>query len=370
MSVVPGERSGLRNSRKIIHIDMDAFYASIEQRDNPAFRGRPVAVGHAGERGVVAAASYEARRFGVHSALPSKTALLRCPELIFIPARFDVYKAVSRQIRALFLEYTDKVEPLSLDEAYLDVTENKPRLPYATSIARELKRRIRAETGLTASAGVSLNKFLAKIASDYKKPDGLFVILPEEAEAFVEGLKIEQFWGIGKVTAEAMHRLNIRTGADLKKRSEEELVRRFGKVGHMYYWQARAVDDREVEPDRARKSVGAENTFEADTKDRSVLARWLREAADETWEHAERLGFAGRTVTLKAKYEDFERITRSRTLTRPVRSFTLLWQVALDLLEVLDLSSKRVRLIGLSLSNPEDPNHPDARQLEFDFGEF
>ena len=243
---------------------MDAFYASIEQRDHPEYRGKPLAVGNAAERGVVAAASYEARKFGVRSAMPSLTALSKCPQIIFVPARFDVYREVSMQIRDIFLEYTDLVEPLSLDEAYLDVTVNKPGVLSATIIAQEIKEKIRGITGLTASAGVSVNKFLAKIASDWKKPDGLFVILPEEAESFVQELKIEQFWGVGRVTAARMHELGIHTGRDLKRFDEASLVRFFGKAGHIYYQNARGIDDREVVPDRIRKSLGAEETFMTD----------------------------------------------------------------------------------------------------------
>ena len=229
--------------RKIIHIDMDAFYASIEQRDNSEYKGKPLAVGYPAERGVVVAASYEARKFGVRSAMPSLTALSKCPQIIFVPARFDVYREVSMQIHSIFLEYTDLIEPLSLDEAYLDVTVNKPGIESATLIAQELKKKIREKTGLSASAGISVNKFLAKIASDWKKPDGLFVILPKEVESFVEGLKIEQFWGVGRVTASKMHELGIHTGLDLKKQEEAELVRQFGKAGHIYYQNARRLSD-------------------------------------------------------------------------------------------------------------------------------
>ena len=240
---------------------MDAFYASIEQRDHPEYRGKPLAVGNAAERGVVAAASYEARKFGVRSAMPSLTALSKCPRIIFVPARFDVYREVSMQIRDIFLGYTDLVEPLSLDEAYLDVTTNKPGVLSATIIAQEIKNKIRGMTGLTASAGVSINKFLAKISSDWKKPDGLFVVLPEEVESFVEELKIEQFWGVGRVTAARMHELGIRTGRDLKRFDEAALVSLFGKAGHTYYQNARGIDNREIIPNRMRKSLGAEETL-------------------------------------------------------------------------------------------------------------
>ena len=253
--------------RKIIHIDMDAFYASVEQRDHPEYRGRPIAVGHDGPRGVVATASYEARPYGVRSAISSALAKRLCPNLIFVPARFDVYKEVSRQIRAVFRDYTELVEPLSLDEAFLDVTH----LRSATLAAREIKARILAETGLTASAGISVNKMLAKIASDYRKPDGLFTIPPGQIEEFVAALPIERFFGIGEVTARKMHGMGIHTGADLRLRDEAELVRHFGKAGHSYYGYARGIDEREVTPNRIRKSLGAETTFAEDTDDREQL---------------------------------------------------------------------------------------------------
>ncbi len=353
--------------RKIIHIDMDAFFASVEQRDHPEYRGKPLAVGYPGERGVVAAASYEARRYGIHSAMPSKTALNRCPWLIFAPARFEVYKEVSQQIRDIFYSYTDLVEPLSLDEAYLDVTVNHINMPSATIIARQIKERIREQTGLTASAGVSVNKFLAKIASDYRKPDGLFVITDKEAEAFVEELRVEQFWGVGKATADKMHRLGIRTGADLKARSEAYLVSNFGKAGHIFYHFARGVDERRVEPNRIRKSIGAENTYMHDIDDRQELLARLREVADEVWRRASKREFYGRTVTLKVKYEDFEQITRSRTLPGFVNDFDLFWRTAQELLAGVDRGGKKIRLMGLSVSNAEEIERPDVYQLEFDF---
>ena len=330
---------------------MDAFFASVEQRDNTVYRGKPVAVGSATERGVVAAASYEARRFGVHSAMPSKTALLRCPSLIFVPARFDVYRDVSLQIRRIFRAFTDLVEPLSLDEAYLDVTENRFGVASATVIAREIKRRILKATGLTASAGVSLNKFLAKIASEYDKPDGLYVIPPEAAEAFVETLGVEKFWGVGRVTAEKMRSVGIHTGADLKKRTETELVAIFGKMGHTYYQNARGIDDRPVEPHRERKSIGAENTFQTDTSDRTALAAFLTEIAEDVWRRLSKHGMYGRTVTLKVKYADFEEISRRRTLDEPVRDYALFLKIALGLLEIVDTSRKKIRLIGLTSGN-------------------
>ncbi|MFB0956743.1 MAG: DNA polymerase IV, partial [Alistipes putredinis] len=295
------------SQRKIIHIDMDAFYASVEQRDRPEYRGRPIAVGYDGPRGVVATASYEARPYGVHSALSSVLAKRLCPELIFVPARFDVYKAVSRQIRAIFGDYTDLVEPLSLDEAFLDVSHVRS----ATLVAREIKARILAETGLTASAGISVNKMLAKIASDYRKPDGLFTIPPERIEEFVAGLPVERFFGIGEVTAEKMHRLGIRTGADLRLWNEAALVQQFGKAGHSYYGYARGIDEREVTPNRIRKSLGAETTFAEDTDDRTRLSMELAAVREEVWNRIQRHEFRGKTVVLKLKFDNFRQITRS-----------------------------------------------------------
>lgn len=353
--------------RKIIHIDMDAFYASIEQRDNPEYRGRPLAVGYSGERGVVAAASYEARKYGVRSAMASKTAIRRCPQLIFAPVRFDVYKEVSRQIMDVFFEYTDLVEPLSLDEAFLDVTENHKGMRSATHIARDIKRLIRERTGLTASAGVSFNKFLAKIASDEDKPDGLFVITPQQADEFVGRLPIGKFFGVGKVTAEKMHRFGIRTGADLRRFSEQQLTVMFGKAGHSYYNYARATDDRPVVADRIRKSIGAENTFLADLGTPEELLPELLDIAETVWQRTGRRDFYGRTVTLKAKYADFEQITRSRTLPDTIRDFEVFRTIARELLALVDLSEKKVRLLGLTISNTDISVQPKIYQLELDF---
>jgi len=355
---------------KIIHVDMDAFYASIEQRDNPEYRGKPLAVGYAAERGVVAAASYEARKFGVRSAMPSLTALSKCPQLIFVPVRFDVYREVSMQIRNIYLEYTDLVEPLSLDEAYLDVTNNKLNITSATQIARELKNKIRKATGLTASAGVSVNKFLAKIASDWKKPDGLFVIQPEEVESFVEELKIEQFWGVGRVTAAKMHELGIHTGRDLKQFDEAELVRLFGKSGSIYYQNARGIDNREVIPERVRKSIGAEETFMTDLDDKAELEIELREIAADVWERATSRDYYGCTVTLKIKYADFKETSKRRTYSGPIVDFYTFWTVALDLLDAVEFSrQKKIRLMGLSISNAREADEMECRQLKLDFEE-
>ena len=349
--------------RKIIHIDMDAFFASIEQRDFPHLRGIPLAVGNGGERGVVAAASYEARRYGVHSAMSSRAALARCPQLVFTPARFEVYREVSRTIMDIFHEYTDKIEPLSLDEAYLDVTVNHRNMPSATLIAREIKQRIRRETGLTASAGVSVNN------SDYDKPDGLKVVTDREAEEFVASLRIEQFWGVGRVTADKMHRLGIHTGADLRARSEAELIHRFGKVGHLYYLNARGIDYREVVSERIRKSVGSEVTFASDIDDRQELLRQLAVVGEEVWRRAGRRDFYGRTVTLKIKFADFRQITRSRTGEGFITEYNRFRDMAGELFEATDLQGERVRLIGLSISNPADIEAPEYRQLEIEFPE-
>src|SRR5258707_4452076 len=292
-------------SRKIIHIDMDAFYASVEQRDAPELRGKPVAVGGSMERGVVAASSYEARRFGVHSAMPSITAKRKCPDLIFVKPRFDVYKAISLQIREVFAEFTPIIEPLSLDEAYLDVTENLKGIVSATRIAEDIRARIRAETELTASAGVPYNKFLAKLASDHRKPDGLFVITPKMGQAFVETLRVRKFHGVGPATDAKMQRLGIKTGFDLRVHTLAFLQQHFGKAGPYYYWAARGVDERPVHADRIRKSVGAENTFPVDLFTYEAARDALREIVDTVWGHCERSGTRGRTITLKVKFANF-----------------------------------------------------------------
>src|SRR5277367_3862819 len=338
-------------SRKIIHVDMDAFYASVEQRDHPELRGKPVAVGGSRQRGVVAAASYEARRFGVHSAMPSVTAKRKCPDLIFVKPRFDVYKTVSSQIRAIFAEYTPIIEPLSLDEAYLDVTENLPGIQSATAIAEEIRAKIREQTGLTASAGVSYNKFLAKLASDHRKPDGLFVITPKMGPSFVETLPVRKFHGIGPATARKMARLGIETGLDLKSQSLDFLQRHFGKAGSYYYWAARGVDERPVRADRIRKSVGAENTFPADLVSYEAACDALREIIDKVWEHCERSGSRGRTVTLKVKFANFRQIARSRTTQTQIGIRSELEEVGNALLEPLFPVTKGIRLLGVSLSS-------------------
>ncbi len=344
---VTGEASPVR---KVIHIDMDAFYASVEQRDNPELRGKPVAVGGSAERGVVAAASYEARKFGVRSAMPSVTAKRLCPELIFVRPRFEVYKAISRQIRDIFAEHTPIIEPLSLDEAYLDVTENLQGIPLARDIALRIREKIKAETGLNASAGISYNKFLAKLASDHRKPNGQFVIAPEMGPAFVETLPVDKFHGIGPATAAKMNSLGLFTGLDIRNQTLEFMNANFGKSGAYYYWISRGVDERPVRANRIRKSIGAENTFSTDLAEYDALAAELRPLVEKVWRHCEATGNRGRTVTLKIKFADFEIITRSRSVLAAVRGRDDLERLACGLLEAEMPLGKRVRLLGVSLS--------------------
>jgi DNA polymerase-4 len=346
-----GSTTEAAGSRKIIHIDMDAFYASVEQRDNPELRGKPVAVGGSRERGVVAAASYEARKFGVYSAMPSVIAKRKCPDLIFVNPRFDVYKTVSLQIREVFAEYTPIIEPLSLDEAYLDVTQNLKGIVSATKIAEEIRAQIRTETELTASAGVSYNKFLAKLASDHRKPDGLFVITPAMGPEFVETLPVRKFHGIGPATARKMEGLGIRTGLDLRAQTLGFLQQHFGKAGSYYYWAARGIDERPVRTDRIRKSVGAENTFPADLFTHEAARDALREIVEKVWRYCERFGIRGRTVTLKVKFANFQQITRSRTGQTQIATLSELEGLGNALLEPLFPVTKGVRLLGISLSS-------------------
>jgi DNA polymerase IV len=338
--------------RKIIHVDMDAFYASVEQRDEPRYRGKPLVVGgRPDQRGAVAAASYEARQYGIHSAMPSRTAALRCPHLIFVQPRFEVYRAISEQIRAIFHQYTDLVEPLALDEAYLDVTTNRRGIASATLIAREIKARIYAETQLTASAGISINKFLAKTASGMNKPNGLFLIPPDAAESFIAQLPIEQFYGIGQVTAAKMHQLGIQTGADLKQCTEEKLVQQFGKVGHFYYKLVRAQDDRPVEPNRIRKSIGAETSFAEDLSDRPAILSELNAIAQVLKNRLDSKQTYGRTLTLKVKFANYQQITRSKTTAELIQSLEMIVAIAHELLLTVDLTAQNVRLLGLAISN-------------------
>lgn len=344
--------------RKIIHIDMDAFYASVEQRDNPELRGKPVAVGGSAERGVVAAASYEARKFGVRSAMPSVTAKRQCPDLIFVKPRFEVYKAISRQIREIFAEHTAIIEPLSLDEAYLDVTENLQEIPLARDIALRIREKIKAETGLNASAGISYNKFLAKLASDHRKPNGQYVISPEMGPTFVETLPIGKFHGIGPATTAKMNALGIFTGLHLRNQTLEFLSANFGKAGSYYYWISRGVDERPVRANRIRKSIGAENTFSSDLTEREAMIAELAPLIEKVWRYCESTGDRGRTVTLKVKFSDFETITRSRSVTSAVTNHHDLSRLTIGLLESAMPFPKAVRLLGVSLSSlqaePED----------------
>ncbi len=337
--------------RKIIHIDMDAFYASVEQRDDPALRGRPVAVGSAAARGVVAAASYEARAFGVRSAMPSVTALRRCPELVFARPRFDAYRAVSRRIHAIFADYTDLIQPLSLDEAYLDVTANRRGLPTAWATAKEIRARILAETGLTASAGISFNKFLAKLASDHRKPNGQFAVTPDMGEAWIETLPVARFHGVGPVTAAKMKRLGIETGADLRARSLAFLRERFGSAGDWYHAIAHAQDDRPVNPHRERKSSGSETTFDRDLTEAGEIEAGVLRMAEDVWEWCDAAQAFGRTVTVKVKYADFRLITRSRSHPLPVATREQLFRASLDLIRSVFPPETGIRLVGVTVSN-------------------
>ncbi|MEO0834612.1 MAG: DNA polymerase IV [Cyanobacteria bacterium J06642_3] len=350
--------------RKIIHIDMNAFYASVEQRDNPQYRDKPLAVGASPrQRGVVAAASYEARQFGIHSAMPSKTAIALCPDLIFVRPRFEVYRTVSATIHDIFRCYTNIIEPIALDEAYLDVSENKLGLPYACTVAKRIRQEILKETNLTASAGVSVNKFLAKIASGINKPNGMKVILPEDAIAFVETLPIETFHGIGKVTAAKMRKLEIETGADLKLRSRSFLVEQFGKTGNYYYNIARARDNRPVETNRIRKSIGAENSFAENLVDKAEIIIKLKQIAVTLAQRIERHQASGRTLTLKVKFADYQQITRSRTFENCISNLDMIIIEAVKLLEIVELKDKSIRLLGISLSNLNERQKLQVVQL-------
>lgn len=362
----------MMTERKIIHIDMDAFYASVEQRDNPELRGKPIAVGHAEERGVVAAASYEARRFGVRSAMSSQKAKRLCPQLIFVPGRMEVYKAVSRQIHEIFHEYTDIIEPISLDEAFLDVTDNKPGISLAVDIAREIKRKVRERLHLVASAGVSYNKFLAKIASDYRKPDGLCTIHPDQALEFIARLPIESFWGVGPVTARKMHSLGIHNGEQLRACSQEMLAREFGKVGALYHDFARGIDVRPVEAVRVRKSIGCEHTLEKDINRQSSVIIELYHAAVELVSRLEQKSFRGNTLTLKIKFHDFSQITRSITQSQELTTLDVILPLAKQLLKEVDYEHHPIRLIGLSVSNPREENTERGvwEQLSFEFSDW
>ncbi len=358
-----------RPLRKIIHVDMDAFYASVEQLDNPELRDKPIAVGGSEERGVVAAASYEARKFGVRSAMSSIIAKRNCPDLIFVKPRFERYKEVSNQIRAIFLEYTDLVEPLSLDEAYLDVTENKKGNPSATLIAREIREKIKIKTGLNASAGISVNKFVAKIASDVNKPNGQKTVNPEEVEEFLEKLEIRKFYGVGKVTAEKMYRLGIFNGFDLKQKSEEFLTKHFGKSGSHYYNVVRGIHSSEVKPNRIRKSLGAERTFDENISSEIFMLERLENIAEEIERRLKKSKVAGKTVTLKIKYSDFTQHTRSKTIPYFISSKELILDISKELL-FQEKMKESVRLLGISLTNlntEKKEKKEIAVQLKFEF---
>jgi DNA polymerase-4 len=352
-----------QRQRKIIHVDMDAFYASVEQRDNPDLRGKPIAVGGSRERGVVAAASYEARKFGVRSAMPSVTARRQCPDLIFVAPRFEVYRQVSLQIRGIFAEHTDVIEPLSLDEAYLDVTEDLQNIPLARDIALQIRATIKAETGLNASAGISYNKFLAKLASDHRKPNGQYVITPEMGPAFVETLPVGKFHGIGPATTARMNSFGIFTGLDLRNQSFDFLQANFGKAGAFYYSISRGIDERQVRANRVRKSVGAETTFSQDLRTYDAMHEMLQPLIDKVWQHCASGGARGRTVTLKVKYADFELISRSRSNSDAIASRDELEKQTIDLLKKLMPSPKPVRLLGVSVSGFADDTEGSASQM-------
>ncbi len=340
------------HTRKIIHVDMDAFFAAVEQRDNPELRGKPVIVGgKPGGRGVVSTCSYEARKYGVRSAMPTNEAYRLCPHGIFVRARFDAYKEASEIVREIFFEYTDLVEPLSMDEAFLDVTNNHKGNPSATLVATEIRKRIFEATQLTASAGVAPNKFIAKVASDFNKPDGLTVITPEKVEAFLEELDIKKFFGVGKATQKKMHALGIKTGADLKKWTEIDLVKAFGKPGRFYFKIVRGIDNREVKPHRTRKSYGKERTFSEDVGDLNWVNNFLDELAANISEGMQKIPTAGKTITLKVRYKNFDTITRSQSLTHHTNQKEEISAIARQLLEQTEAGTREIRLLGISLSN-------------------
>ena len=345
---------------------MDAFFASVEQLDDPELRGKPVAVGGSGERSVVAAASYEARKFGVRSAMSSVIAKRLCPDLIFVKHNFKRYSEVSASVFEIFKEYTDIIEPLSIDEAFLDVTDDKKKIGSATVIAERIRSEIKSRTGLTASAGISVNKFLAKIASDINKPDGLFLIRPEDAEKFIEELQIEKFYGIGKVTAQKMHKLGIHKGSDLKNWDLVSLIRNFGKAGVFFHDIVRGIDERPVEPDQERKSVGTELTYDKDLTVRFEIIAELYQLEKELMERLEHSGTTGRTITLKVKFSDFRQITRSKTLQNYIRNFETLHKEVTEIRRSLKLEGTRIRLLGLSISNLETDECDDRQLFLFD----
>lgn len=355
-------------TRKIIHVDMDAFFVSVEERDNPALKGHPVVVGHDGPRGVVATANYEARKYGVHSAMAVATAHRLCPGLIVVEGHYSRYKEVSAQIHAIFRDYTDLIEPLSLDEAYLDVTTNKKSIPLAMDIAKEIKQRILETTGLTASAGVSYCKFLAKIASDYRKPNGLCIVHPDRALAFIDDLKVERFWGVGEKTAERMHALGVRTGKQLRAVSLATLTREFGKMGRVFYDFARGIDPRPIVTEWVRKSVGCERTFAEDLTTHEEMVAQLTPLATELVRRLEKHHFKGRSLVLKVKYSDFRQTTHSHTGTTAIEDMDEIMQIAAQLLEEVDMSGRTVRLLGLTVTGAILPEGAQQDlQLTFDW---
>ncbi|GAA0703794.1 DNA polymerase IV [Paraclostridium ghonii] len=343
----------MEGNRKIIHIDMDAFYASVEQRDDPKLKGKPVIVGGSPKgRGVVATCSYEARRFGIHSAMPSNIAYVRCPHAVFIPPRFDVYQKVSYQIREIFKRYTDIIEPLSLDEAYLDVTHNKKDIQYATTIAKQIKTDINKEIGITSSAGVSYNKFLAKIASDYKKPNGLTVITPKQAQEFIDNLPINKFFGVGKVTAKTLKMMGVNTGYDLRNMDLIQLENIFKKKGYDMYNFARGIDNRPVQNSRERKSVGSESTFISNVSfDSDELNEHIKDVVNDVYRRLKNINKCGKTITIKIKYEDFKQITKRKTVEFPIYTYDDIFKNANILIESAKNKEKQIRLIGITISN-------------------
>lgn len=354
------------NRRKIVHIDMDAFYASIEQRDFPEFRGKALAVGGSPDgRGVVATASYEARKFGVRSAMSSRQALQLCPHLLFTKPRFEVYKQVSDHIRAIFRRYTDLIEPLSLDEAYLDVTEDKAGIGSAIDIAKAIKEAITRELNLTASAGVSVNKFIAKIASDFQKPDGLTFIGPSKVIPFLESLPINKFFGVGKVTAQKMKGMGIHNGADLKSFSESDLNRHFGKSGTFFYHMVRGNDTRPVRPNRISKSIGIEDTFSADISDKGEMMQEIKILCEKLEKRLDAKDKRGKTVTVKIKFSDFTQITRSKTQFEEIHRATEMYELVQELMDKVDVEGLKVRLLGVTMSNFAEPESisKEGRQL-------
>jgi len=355
--------------RKIIHIDMDAFYASVEQRDEPSLKGKPIVVGGSpeGRGGVVATASYEARQFGIRSAMPSKKALQLCPHVIFIKPRFDAYKRVSEEVHEIFCRYSDLIQPLSLDEAYLDVTDDKQRIGSAITIAENIRGAIRDELKLTASAGVSVNKFVAKVASGMKKPDGLTFIGPSRIEEFMDALEVDQFFGVGKVTAERMKTLGLFTGADVKKLPEAELVKHFGKIGHFFYQIVRGIDDRPVEPYREAQSIGAEDTFAEDLFEEDQMQVQLERIAETVSKRLTKHGLKGRTITLKIKYSNFKLITRSKSVNEPLSETSRIAEIAKQLLSATLPPPNGIRLLGISVSKFKEEQPRNPLQLEIGF---